>query len=332
MLRRLIPLLQYVFFLGLGIVLIWWQWHSMTAEDKAIFFAALKKANYWLLLPVAAIALSSHLSRSLRWQLLLEPLHYKPSLKLLFTCTMIGYLVNSVLPRVGEIMKCTLVAKKDKVKVDQLIGTIIVERIFDLLCFIIFIGITLLIQIEFVGDIIWKELGRVNEQSDLPWGTKPILIVLFILLLYWGFKKLLRKFPQHFLIKKLQLFLHGIKEGAATIRQLKKRKAFLGHTLFIWLMYLLQIFVAFYAMPETASLHFATAFSVLSFASLSMIVTPGGIGSFPIFVMQILMMYGISSPVGRAFGWLMWGASTMIIILAGCVSLIVYPYLKNNKS
>ena len=106
---------------------------------------------------------------------------------------------------------------------------------------------------------------------------------------------------------------------------MKKKRAFLMHTIFIWCMYLGQIYLGFLGLESTASLGIGAACSVLSLATLSMIVTPGGIGSFPIFVMQTLMIYGLTNAQGKAFGWLMWSASTGLIVLVGFVSLLLLP-------
>lgn len=115
---------------------------SLTPEQKTAFLDALKEANYWLILPVAVMTVISHLSRAMRWKLLMEPLNYNPALKNVFAVTLIGYFANAAFPRLGEILKCTFLARYEKLKVDKLAGTIIVERAFDMVCFLIFIGIT----------------------------------------------------------------------------------------------------------------------------------------------------------------------------------------------
>src|SRR4051812_37244655 len=126
--KRLFSILQYVFFLGGGIFLVWWQLKSMTTAEKTEFYNAFTRANYWLLIPVITMSLLSHLSRSMRWKLLMEPLDYNPKLKNVFAVLMVGYLVNAAIPRLGEIIKCTVLARYEKLKVDKLVGTIIVER------------------------------------------------------------------------------------------------------------------------------------------------------------------------------------------------------------
>ena len=114
MVKKILSLLKYIVFLGGGLLLVWWQLHSMTDEQETQFINAFKSANYILVLPVVIINLLSHLSRSMRWKLLMEPLGYNPSLKNVFGATMVGYLANSAVPRLGEVLKCTLLAKYEK--------------------------------------------------------------------------------------------------------------------------------------------------------------------------------------------------------------------------
>lgn len=142
----------------------------------------------------------------------------------------------------------------------------------------------------------------------------------------------IQKFPENKIISKTVEFVNGIWIGFQSIKHLKKRKAFILHTLFIWSMYLGQVYLGFWGMEATADLSIKAAFSVLTLTTLSMIVTPGGIGSFPIFVMQTLLIYGIDAPVGKAFGWIMWGVSTSLIIIIGLICLLLIPYLNKDKN
>ncbi len=328
--KRVLVYLQYLIFLGGGLLLVWWQLKGMTIAEKTEFYAAIKNANYWMILPVAIMSIISHVARSMRWQLLMSPLGYQTKLSNVFSVTMIGYLANSAIPRLGELLKCTLLAKYEKLKVEKLVGTIIIERSFDMICYLIFIGLTILIQINKVTGFIKKELSQFENNSFIPWWLKLIIVLVIIILVIKGLKVLFKKFPHNKTIQKVSTFVEGILEGFNSIRQLKNRKQFIALTILIWAMYLGQIYIGFMGMKGTSSLGIGAAFSVLTLATLSMIVTPGGIGSFPIFVMQTLLIYGIEAPLGKAFGWVMWGVSTSMIIIVGLICLLLIPYL--NKS
>ena len=330
--KRLFYILQYLIFLGAGIFLVWWQLKDMTAVEKAEFSNAFNHANYWLIVPIVIMSLLSHLSRAVRWKYLMEPLGYQPKLKNVFSVVMIGYLANSAIPRLGEILKCTFLARYEKLNVGKLIGTIIIERTFDFICFIIFIGLTILIQINLVGNYVKEKIIKIGNTAGIPIWANLLIIIGIITLIVICIKILFRKFPHNKIINKINLFLKGIAAGFKTIKQLKKKRLFLMHTFFIWLLYLLQVYIGFNAMEDTSHLGIKAACSVLTLASLAMIVTPGGIGSFPLFVMQTLLIYSIASPVGKAFGWMIWGVSTAIVIITGLCCLLIIPYINRKKN
>lgn len=329
--KKVFSILQYILFLGAGIFLTWWQLRSMTAEQQKDFEYALKNANYWLMIPVVIMSLLSHLSRSMRWRLLLEPLDYHPKLSNTFAATMVGYFANSAIPRLGEVLKCTFLSRYEKLKFEKVFGTIIVERAFDFVCYIIFIGITVLLQVQLISGYIDKKIKAMQAPGGLPFWAKIILIVAILAIFLIGLSWLRKKYPENKLIGKVNTFIRGIITGFSSIKNLKKKKLFLAHTLFIWAMYLLQIYIGFFAMQGTTGLGINAAFSVLSLATLAMIASPGGIGFFPWFVMETLLLYGIGSPQGYSFGWLIWGANTAIVIVAGIISLLLFPYMNRKK-
>lgn len=329
---RFYHILNYVIFLGGGIFLVWWQLRAMTPEDEKEFYNALRYANYWLLIPVIIMSLLSHLSRSMRWKLLLEPMDYQPKLKNVFAVTMVGYLANSAVPRLGEILKCTLLARYEKMKVDKLVGSILIERAFDFICYIIFIGLTILIQLDVLGDYIGNKVSGIGQGPGMPIWIKSAILISSVLLFIFLLKFIFRKFSENKAVIRIRNFFKGIGIGFRSIINLKKRKLFLAHTFFIWLMYLLQVYVGFSAMEATSGLGLKAACSVLTLATLAMIITPGGIGSFPLFVMEILTLYSIASPSGKAFGWLIWGVSTTIVIVVGLSSLLLMPIINRKKN
>lgn len=323
--KKYLSILQYILFLGGGLFLVWWQLRNMTPEQVKEFYAAFRQANYWLVIPVVFMSLLSHLSRAMRWKLLLEQLGYEPKLKNMFSVTMIGYLANAAIPRLGEILKCTFLSKYEKLKVDKLVGTIIVERTFDLFCFALFIGITLLTQLTLIGDFLKKQFSILFHPGTMPYWLGGIILLLLLLKFFF------KKYPNNKFLIRVKSFFMGMAEGFKTILNLKKRRQFILHTIFIWSMYLLQIFLGFQAMQGTSHLGIDAASTVLIMATLAMIITPNGIGIFPPFVMATLVLYGISEPSGKAFGWLIWSVSTGIIIVVGLTCLTILPYINRKK-
>ncbi len=330
--KKLLSFLKYIIFLGGGLFLVWWQLHEMTPAQKILFKGALRQADYILIIPVILMNLLSHLSRSMRWKLLMEPLGYFPKLKNVFAVTMIGYLANGAVNRLGEVLKCTFLAKYEKLPADKLIGTILIERAFDLICYVLFISLTVIIQLDVLGDYAMDRIQQIAHGGAVPFWAKGAIFISAIVFIVVALKIIFARYPQNKVIVKIKNFFTGIGKGFAAIKNLKHRKLFILHTLFIWAMYLLQIYLAFKAMEATSHLGIKAACTVLSLSTLAMILTPGGIGSFPIFVMKTLMIYGIAISAGNALGWLIWGVSTGIVIVAGVISLLILPYINKKRN
>ena len=206
--KRLFSILQYILFLGGGIFLVWWQLKEMTPVDKKEFYNAFHYANYWLIIPIIIMSLASHLSRSMRWKLLMEQLGYHPALKNVFTVTIIGYLANAAIPRLGEVLKCTFLSRYEKLKVDKLVGTILVERTFDVVCYLFFIGITILIQIDVVGNFVKEKFRTLAASAALPLWAEFLILAGFIIGLILLIKVLFRRFPHSKIIIKINAFFY----------------------------------------------------------------------------------------------------------------------------
>ncbi len=327
--KKILAVLKYIFFLGIGIVLMWWQLSKMTSAQRIQFHDSLQNANYLVLIPIVCMALLSHLSRAKRWKILIEPMGYHPSTSNTFYATLCGYFANTFLPRAGEVLRCTLLGRYEKIPVTKLIGTILIERIFDLFCYFIVIVFTISIQLKTVSNFIKRQITNISAEEDvLPVWGKLLIVALFIYMAFLFIRWLFKRHADHRHIIRLKGIHIGLKEGFTSIRYLKKKKAFIMHTIFIWLMYVLQIYIGFYALSATSGLGLQAAFSVLSLATLAMIIAPGGIGAFPVAVQQVLLIYKIDN---ISFGWLMWGTSTAIIIVAGIISFFLLIYSNRKK-
>ena len=326
--KTILSILKYLFFFGLGIFLVWWQFSKMTSNEKTQFVESLHHANYWLLIPVIIIAFLSHISRAVRWKILIEPMGYKPSTATTFYSVMCGYFVNTFVPRGGEILKCSLMHRYEKIPMNKLVGTILIERVFDLVCYFVLIIFTILIQINYVSHFVHEKFENlITAKHGTPLWIKVIGVLLIVILLIMLIKWIFKKYAHHRHIISIKGFHLGLAEGFRTIKKLKNRGWFLAHTFFIWMMYLLEIYVGFSALEATSHLNIIHACSVLSLATLGMIVSPGGIGAFPLAVQEVLKIYDIDNV---SFGWLIWGVSTGIILAGGIFSFIMLLY-KNKQ-
>lgn len=302
----------------------------MTELQKVQFVETLKNAHYIYLVPILIMAVLSHLSRAIRWKIMLEQMGYHPSNSNTFYATLTGYFANNFVPRAGEIMRCSMLTKYEKIPFTKAFGTVIVERLFDFVCYLGIIFITFLIQIKTVSDFIYEKMEAFVPKTFAisPWliGT---VVFLLLLIAYFILKRAYKKFAHLGIVKKIKKIIEGLKEGFLTIIHLRKRKAFLFHTFFIWTMYLLQVYVGFSALNITSGLGIGAAFSVLSLSTLAMIISPGGIGAFPIAVQQVLLIYHVDN---ISFGWLIWGVNTGIIILLGIMSFTLLHFKNKNET
>ncbi|MEO8569398.1 MAG: lysylphosphatidylglycerol synthase transmembrane domain-containing protein [Ginsengibacter sp.] len=330
--KKILSVLKYIFFLGIGIFLMWWQLSKMTPLQRIQFRDSLQNANYLVLIPIVIMALLSHISRAMRWKILIEPMGYYPSTVNTLYSTLCGYFANTFIPRAGEVLRCTLLGRYEKIPVTKLIGTILIERFFDLFCYLIIILFSIFIQLETVSNFVKEKVLEISAQENvIPLWLKLAVLLLFIYLMIRLAKWIFKRHATHRHIIRLKGIHIGLKEGFSSIKHLKKRKSFVLHTIFIWAMYLLQIYVGFNALSATEGLGIQAAFSVLSLATLAMIVAPGGIGAFPVAVQQVLLIYKIDN---ISFGWLMWGTTTGIVIIAGFISfgLLIYNNRKKNET
>ena len=330
--KKILSLLQYVFFLGLGIFLVWWSLRKVNGKDWEDMKNALLNANYWLIIPVIITLLLSHYSRAIRWKILMEPLGYKPRIANTFMAVLIGYMANLAVPRLGEVLKCTILARYEKVPAEKLVGTIVAERAFDVLCLAVVITITVLTQVDIIGGFINDKLGSIVQSKTSQFSLTKIIILVAILAFVVGLIIFVfKKFAHVSMIQKIKKIGIGIWHGIISVRYLKNKGWFIFHTIFIWTMYLLSVRIGFYALNETSGYGIKEALSVLSTGSLAMIVpTPGGIGVYHIFVQQTMALYGLKESIGLAFGLIMWMVQFFQMLLSGFVAIALLPYFNKR--
>lgn len=300
----------------IGAGLVWWQVSRMTDRDKTDFVESIRNIHYVYVLPIIIIGLLSHYFRALRWKMLIDPIKVV-STKNAFFSVMVGYLGNTFVPRAGEILRCSMMAKYERVSFSKLIGTVIVERIFDLFCYILFIVLTVLIQFDIVGNFVSERTAKIfSQDSENPRWLKIVILSGAVVLAYLLVNWLLKKYSKNRYIEKIFTLWSKFKEGLTTIFHLEKKRWFLIYTVLIWLMYLLQIYLGFKTLDATAHLGVGAAMSVLTLSTLAMIIAPGGLGAFPVAVQQVLLVYRVNN---ISFGWLVWGVNTAFIIIAGII-------------
>ncbi len=289
----------------------------MKPEEVSAMLDSIKQIRLWMLVPIFFAGAISHWVRALRWKLMLEPLDIRPSTSNTFFAVMIGYITNLVLPRAGEVAKCTVLARYEKVPADKMIGTIVAERAFDVLCLGLITLLAFVVEADVIGKMVSDVFGSKASSGSvyLVLGAGMLLGIVVFVLLYRRFKD-----------SKIGLFVQGLGAGVASILKLKKRTLFILYTIIIWTMYWLLIMLGFWALPATENLSAATALVILIVGSVGIIATPGGIGAYPALVAGALSAYGIDAKTdGQAFGWVSWSVQMGIVIILGAISLILLP-------
>lgn len=319
--------IQFILFLSLGIVLLWYSTSTLTEEDVKKVKDLVFRADLLYVFPSIGALLLSHYIRAIRWKMMLDELGTKPGLTNVFLSVLVGYFLNLVFPRLGEVAKCSLLGKYEKMPVDKLIGTIVAERILDLVCLFIVIVLTIATQLDQLGayanELIDKLVVKANQSANIV-----ILffsgIFIFLVLGYWIFKK--SKW-----LKTIQSFFQGIKEGLFVIRKIEKKRMFLVYTVLIWFLYLLSIRIGFYSMLETNSLSWVPSLTILTFGSFAMIATQGGVGAYQLAVQKTLSLYQINEVSGLAFGWLLWSVQTFMLLVVGPIAMLLLFLLNRKK-
>ena len=296
---------------------------SLSEHDISEIKNAFKRANYlWIFLSLF-LGLLSHISRSYRWNFLLEPLGYKSRLLNNVFAVFSAYLINLALPRAGEFARATAISKYEDIPFEKAFGTIVAERVIDVIMLLIVIVFALFYQFDLLRDVL---LTKIPDNPAIH-----MALVLLLAILGWVFFAFLKKSDNR-IAKKLRGFLIGLFKGVKSIFEMKKKWAFLAHTLFIWAMYILMFYTVLLALPETSQVGFGAVITGFVIGSLSIAATNAGLGTYPLGVQQVLILYGVASNPALAFGWLMWTAQTLMVLFFGGLSMLLLPVYNRDKN
>lgn len=303
--------------------MIWYSLSKLSSNDITAIKTSFQTANYWWVFLSVILGILSHLSRAYRWQYLLEPLGFKPKYLNSVMTVLVGYLVNLAVPRAGEIVRATGISKYEEIPFEKAFGTIVSERIADVIMLLSIIATAFFLQTE----LLTKYLFADKESNSNLW----IYVLIGLAVLGLLFFKLLQK-SNNPILKKLQDFVFGLLQGIISIFRMKKKWAFIFHTFFIWAMYVLMFYVVKFALPETADLPFSAIIVGFVVGGMSMALTNGGLGTYPVFVASAVTLYGVSENPALAFGWIMWTAQTLMVIAFGGLSFLFLPIYNRKKA
>lgn len=323
---KLVSIFKYLAFLVLGIVLLYFAFRNINLDD---IWSELKKADYSWLIYSMFLAVASHFFRALRWNQLINSLDYKTKASTTFYAVMTGYLANLALPRMGEVTRCVVLSKKENIPFNTLFGTVITERVFDMIVLLLIIMAIVLTQINLIGgfinDVIISPMmgsyaGDFNAILILS-GIIIATIIIGILI----FRKLRPVFKTTMLYGKIEAFLDGMWSGMKSIGKLENKMMFLFNTFMIWFLYLAMIILPFYSFEETSILSIIDGMTVLAIGSLGIIApTPGGIGSYHFIITELFtQLYHIPAYAAAAYATANHAAQTLVFLLVGGPSYIL---------
>ncbi|MFV9549710.1 lysylphosphatidylglycerol synthase transmembrane domain-containing protein [Algibacter sp. PT7-4] len=295
----------------LGVFLVWYSL-SKVSINELVDYA--KKADYtWIVLGMF-LGFLSHLSRAYRWRYQLEPMGYQIKFANSVMAVFATYLINYTIPRAGEVARASILTNYEGVPFEKAFGTIVAERIADLIVMFGIIGITLFLQFDFIYGFLIEKFNPVK------------IIIAFIggIILMFLFFRFIKK-SKSAIALKIRTFVNGLIEGALSIFKMKKKWAYIFHTLFIWAMYVLMFYITSFSIAELEGISFGAILIGFISASFSIAATNGGIGSYPLAIYAAFSIFAIPEDPSIAFGWIMWASQTLMIIVFGGLSLIYLP-------
>jgi len=305
-------------FIGLGII--YYQYTTLTTEELEKIKISFIKADYFYIFLSLFIALFGFWSRAYRWKFALQHLGYQTKFHNDLMTVCVSYLVNLTIPRSGEVSRAMLLKKYEDVPFDKGFGTIVAERIVDMLIFLLFVTIGFISQFETIYQYL---VNNGVKFETLIWAGILVFVVFVIFVLVWIY-------AEWKIILKLKQKLSGLIEGMQSILKMKDKWKYIFHSFFIWFSYLAMFYVTIFALPETADISFDVVVMGFIFGTLAVGFTNGGLGAYPLAVASILSLYGISEGIGTAFGYLIWVSQTLLTIFLGLLSYLLLPIL-NKK-
>jgi glycosyltransferase 2 family protein len=323
-------ILQYLLFLGIGGGLIWYSIASGIINPTKLW-EDVSHANLWWVGLMVILMFVAHGSRAARWQMLLEPLGYKPSFMNVNNAVWLGYFANNLVPRLGEVTRCSQLYKSDNIPVDKSLGTVVTDRIFDVVTLFILLIIHFIIDFDKLWAFVNQQLSQ-NQGND--GGHSTLLYVLLGIVILTGvisfiFRKSILEIA---LIQTVIEKLKGLMDGLLSIRHLKNPKLFLFYSVLIWLMYWAMGYVLFFAIPKFADLPPIAGLTFLVSGALAMILpSPGGAGTVTAIVSPVLVtMYGLSKDDAGTLATFVQSSQMLVTLVVGAVIFLISVFVKKR--
>lgn len=330
--RRFLNIFQYVFFFAIGIFLLWLAFKN---QDQEKIIEGFRTADYRWIAVSLTMMLLSHVSRGIRWAMLIKPLGYSVSAFNSFIGVLIGYFANLGLPRMGEITRCVILNRTDKVPFNKLVGTVFIERVSDFIMLLAIIFGTVLVEFDrltgFYFDKIHPYLSTKANQLANVYFIAGFIVV--IVVGWFAFQKLRSKYRENPLVAKLRVLIHEFISGIKTIRSMENNGLFLAHTVFIWTMYWAMTYVVLFALDSTSHLGVPASLTAFSVGSLGFIMpVQGGIGTYHWAVKESLKLHDLPVADGLTYATLVHGSQFFTYIAFGALAFLAFFFIKRQNA
>jgi uncharacterized protein (TIRG00374 family) len=332
--KIIINIAQYTLFIALGVLLLYLTFRG---EDLNKIKNILLSANYWWIILSLALAYIALYVRAYRWNLLIEPLGYHPKLMNTYHALTIGYMANYALPRIGEVVRCGTLSRIEKLPPEVLLGTVIAERAFDVLCLFILTIFTVLLNLKFFGtflkinvfDVLGHKVSTTLNFSTIIWIFLFICILVTVSIIYI-FRQRIKNIV---IIKKIGGIGKGVIKGINTVLTLKRKRTFIVYTFLMWILYYMMTYVIFFALPSTSVLYPSAGLFILVLGSFGMAApVQGGMGAFQFMVsLGLTGLYYISKDDSIASAVLLHEPQMIGLVVTGAISMFVLMLRKKKK-
>ena len=336
-------ILKTLLFVGLGVFFIWLSVKDLSKEDIHMIFTSMALVNNpqgWLFIGLSVLAIvAADLIRAARAELLLKSIHYRPRFSMMFYSVMVCYIANLALPRLGEILRCTFLQRYENIPFQKSLGTVILERAVDVVCWLFLLIIALLLNNGLLSNLIVDQSQQLTleewfAQKGLSYvGNYLLYIIIGVIVLLIVVIRLTRNWWQKRpALVKVADFFKGLWRGFVSIKDIPTPWHFVIWTVAMWVSYYLGVYLFFHALPYLQHIGPGAAFTVLIFGTIAFMISQGGLGAYPLITAGIVMLYGISYTQGLAAGWIGWILQTVVSLVLGLYSLIATSFYKRHDA
>lgn len=326
--KKLKNTIKYILFLSIGIFLFYLVYREFELEELE---NELSNINYWWILLAFGFGILSHISRAIRWRMLIKPLGYKPGIVNTIISVLILYFVNIFIPRGGELARCTVLNKYEKIPLTKLFGTVVTERIVDIIVLFFLVIFVLILQLSKLDEFIVSHPEVSQKISNLSSFTNFLIFGVFIALIIVSIFYSKRWIVKTILWGKVRSYVISFKEGILSFRNLDKKAWFIFHSLFIFLMYYLMFHVVFYSYEPTRNMMLTAGMSAFIAGGLAMLApVQAGIGAWHFMVYETLFLFGIDKSTGKIFALISHTSTNLLLLITGVLSFVVLPLI-NSK-